>query len=799
MTGSRWRAFGFVVLLAGAAASFVHYLHRCGDVRARTGPVTLNTAHARIVLHRDGRFVFTSADGARSVDGTIVVDEGEGTRPLELVDLTESGASDARASVVVHPGDPPSALAIHADAAADAIDLALAAPPPAAGEPAEGGDEEGESRTPNVGLRFALDGRGVFLAGRGELADLASDDGRLAVVGDAVHPVGIVADGKDMHVELAPSPEDARAIALTATVPCPAAGAVPAAETHVSILMGAPGGLVYKHLFDRAGVKTKRVAGRVTGLSHAPEARAVAQVIGLDEDGAPQVRASTDVAGRFEVEAPEDVKYWFASASATRTSAPVLFTPGTGWELKLDVSDGGELHVRVKDADTHAPLTARLVVHGIDGTLDPSFGPDYRASGAGPIIDALRGEITTPLPAGKYRVAATRGIEWSIDARVVSIEPGKRVDVDLAPRHVVPTPGEIGCDLHVHARPSFDSPVSADDRVLSLVAAGVDFAVPTEHNLVGDYASSLEVLGLAHELAWASGVEVTTYTPRFGHFGVFPYPVGRPVPPFRHATVDQVFAAARAGDPKRVLVVHHPRLSKDIGYFNAFGYKAGGPVPIAMRTDFDALEVYNGYEAATTARVDAVLADYYALLNAGHRYTATGSSDSHRIQYQWAGYPRTMVRIGDADPEDKTLDPLAIVAAIKAGHATVTSGPIIELELEGVRPGSELIATQETVHGHLVVRAAPWIDVTSATLVVRGVASQTFDVPTRAMLTGPEEGPLEEAQARTVRLDTQVGLDVGAEPTWVMVVVRGTRPMDDILPFMPIAPLAFTNPIYIRR
>ena len=30
-------------------------------------------------------------------------------------------------------------------------------------------------------------------------------------------------------------------------------------------------------------------------------------------------------------------------------------------------------------------------------------------------------------------------------------------------------PGVLGCDLHVHARPSFDAPVTAEDRVLSLV------------------------------------------------------------------------------------------------------------------------------------------------------------------------------------------------------------------------------------------------------------------------------------------------------------------------------------------
>ena len=74
----------------------------------------------------------------------------------------------------------------------------------------------------------------------------------------------------------------------------------------------------------------------------------------------------------------------------------------------LDVSPGGDLHVTIVDADTRKPLTARLLVHGIDGTVDPSFGPDYRASGAGPVIDALRGDVIDaaalrPLPRRRHQ------------------------------------------------------------------------------------------------------------------------------------------------------------------------------------------------------------------------------------------------------------------------------------------------------------------------------------------------------------------------------------------------------------
>src|SRR6185436_11112602 len=132
-------------------------------------------------------------------------------------------------------------------------------------------------------------------------------------------------------------------------------------------------------------------------------------------------------------------------------------------ELELTMLPGGEVHVRVTDSDTGAPVTARLIVHGIAPTADPNFGPDYRASGAGPLIDALRGEAIMPLPSGRYRVLVTRGPEYTMDEQPVDVSPGSSHPLKLSIRHVIDTPGLVGCDFHVHARPSFDAPVLPED------------------------------------------------------------------------------------------------------------------------------------------------------------------------------------------------------------------------------------------------------------------------------------------------------------------------------------------------
>jgi hypothetical protein len=754
-------------------------------------PNVFETRGATFELHpAAARLSARSGDGALSsdVDLAIVVD-GD-VRPLVLardeLHVVEGGV---RAAVPVAVGEATldATLDVRVDPPHDAVAFELTAPSTAAGI--------GHS----VALRAELSSEGqvVFVSGVGQIADRATVSGGALLVDAEPHPVGIVSAAGpvtvDAMVEEVLRPGEPMRVAVTG----PAGEPGQAKIGNLWVVVGASSVAAWRTFADLQGVPTAAVRGRVTGTTDR------ALVFGRDAQGNPQLRAHAGPGGVFELDVPTSVVQWYAAIDPGRSSGLASFVPGTPHDLVLDVSPGGDLHVTIVDADGRKPLAARLLVHGVDGTVDPSFGPDYRASGAGPIIDALRGDVMTPLPSGHYRVAATRGIEWSIDARTIDVAPGRVTEVELAPRHVVPTPGVLGCDLHVHARPSFDTPVTPEDRVTSLVAAGIDFAVPTEHNIVGDYSSAIETLDLRGQLLSVTGVEVTTYSKGFGHFGVFPYPPWQPPPPYKHTTMNAIFRAVRAGDPSRYFQVNHPRLPKGIGYFANIGLDPKAPrTRIHNRIDFDGIEVYNGYDDERPERVDTMLRDYWALLNFGWRFTATGSSDSHRIQFHWAGYPRTMVTVEPhptAESEAKPVDPLAVVANVKKGHATVTSGPIIEFELAGVRPGDEVVTGEDPMHAHVTVRAAPWVDVTRVEVVVDGRVAQSFDIPSRPTQLGAEAGTLQEAQERTVRFDRDIDVSVGPDNGWVQIIARGDRRMDDILPFMPVPPLGFTNPVYVVR
>jgi hypothetical protein len=781
-------------IIAGLVAFGLAFATRPrGTARAVTRPPNVfDTRTAIFELHpAAAKLSVRSRDGALNRDLDLAIVVGDAVRPLVLDRGDVRATADGlRASVPIALGDATldATLEVHLDAPRGAVALDLIAAP--------GSLPPGQS----VSLRAEISSQGqvVFVSGVGPIADRATVSGGSLLVDAEPHPVGLLSGAGPLSIEAmieeALPPGEPMRVAAT-TPPAPADESL-GKLANLWVVVGASSREIWRTFAELQGVATATVRGHVTGTTDR------ALVFGRDAQGSPQVRAHAEATGGFELDVPGSVIQWYAAIDPGRSSGLASFVPGTPRDLVLDVSPGGDLHVTIVDADGRRPLAARLLVHGVDGTVDPSFGPDYRASGAGPIIDTLHGDVLTPLPSGHYRVAATKGIEWSIDAKDIEIAPGRVTEVELAPRHVVPTPGVVGCDLHVHARPSFDTPVTPEDRVISLVAAGVDFAVPTEHNVVGDYASAVETLDLRGVLLSVPGVEITTYSKGFGHFGVFPYPPAQTVPPYKHTSMNAIFRVVR-GDPNRYFQLNHPRLPKGIGYFANIGFDPKGPRKnIHNRVDFDGIEVYNGYDDERPERVEQVLHDYWALLNFGWHFTATGSSDSHRIQFHWAGYPRTMVTVDPhptADSESRPVDPLAVVANIKKGHATVTIGPMIELEVAGAHPGDEVTTVEDPVHAHVRVRAAPWVDVTRVEVVVGGRVAQSFDVPPRPTQLGAESGTLEEAAARTIRFDRDVDVTVGPDNGWIQIIARGDRRMDDVLPFMPVPPLAFTNPVYVVR
>ncbi len=466
--------------------------------------------------------------------------------------------------------------------------------------------------------------------------------------------------------------------------------------------------------------------------------------------------------------------------------------------VTLSIPPGGQIHVEARDDDSERPLPVRIIVRGAAPTRDPNLGPAHNARGAGPIVVTASGRAEFVVPPGKYVVTVSHGPEWTLDTQDVTVTETLRGEVIARLRRVVPMRGWIATDLHVHASPSFDSQVSVEDRVASLVAEGIGFATPTEHNVVGDYSVGTALLPdtIAERLVWVPAVEVTTdrSAQPWGHFNVYPYrpdpeaPAGGP-PPFLDVTPRTIFRAARANNPGAIIQVNHPRMQPNIGYFNVAGLDptTGRAVSPEYDPSFDTIEVFNGFYVGDIPAVERHLGDWFALLGTGARYVATGSSDSHNLGYQWAGYPRTYARLRDNHARLPGDLPAAaeVLDAIRAGRAMITTGPMLFLTAGDAGPGDHVPCPEaRDVDFQVRVEAAPWVDVSQVELWRDGARVLTLPV---------------SDSARVVRLDTHATLRM-APGGFVVAVARGApSSLEVVMPHSRGTPFAFTNPIFFDR
>ena len=100
-------------------------------------------------------------------------------------------------------------------------------------------------------------------------------------------------------------------------------------------------------------------------------------------------------------------------------------------------------------------------------------------------------------------------------------------------------------------------------------------------------------------------------------------------------------------ESKRDFQINHPR-SGGNGYFDLLDFDRQKGIGTDPRYDarFDAIELWNG---RNVAQRNAVLEDVLALLRTNHPVTITGTTDTHGMVGQEAGYPRTYLRMKDDD------------------------------------------------------------------------------------------------------------------------------------------------------
>lgn len=538
------------------------------------------------------------------------------------------------------------------------------------------------------------------------------------------------------------------------------------------------------------GDATGRLTGRVTAGDGEPvrdarvwiiekDSEKIAGLARVDKDGwyaidlAPgEYRARAEAPGRTAV--VSDGGFRTLKAKATENLHFLMGAEGTvAW--------------RITGHDGRAP-PVKVAILGVGETPTPRLGPSFRADGAEHFVLSPRGVGELRLSPGTYEVVVSRGLEFELIRKTVTLTAGARREVTGKLRRTVPTPGLVSTDLHQHAAPSFDSGVSLPDRAVSNAVEGVEVLVATDHNALTDYRPIIAHEGLGRVVASIVGTEATTHS--VGHFNALPLAMqpGKPrggMVDVEGMTPSEIFAYVRGlAEPgvEPFIQVNHPRAGRT-GYFDLMKLdpKTGQAADPRYAADYDAIEVIT---MGVRDETDKSLQDWFGLLRSGRRVTATGTSDSHTISLRPVGWPRTYVCIEDDAPP--RLDVEAFTQSLKDGCATVSAGPVVTLRAGDVRMGGLAKAKDGGVTVDVEIHAASWVATDRLVLYVDGKPAKTVEIP-------DGRAPLRYRGQHRVTCDADCFVVAWVEGDESLAPVITKRAHIDPMP------VAVTNPIYVDR
>lgn len=468
----------------------------------------------------------------------------------------------------------------------------------------------------------------------------------------------------------------------------------------------------------------------------------------------------------------------------TNASVPLPF-PGETVRIEAPEPPSSTLELSYLDS-SGAPIPVHVLVKGLSGTPDPVFDKmDGHIVAAGRSVYALAGQARLKVSPGKYRVTASHGTAYSLSTKELDVAPGSVLPVSDVLRRVL---GEdwLSADFHLHSAPSPDSTVSLDDRVVSLACEGVELAVATDHNHVTDLSPSAHGLGVDSQLGTLIGVEITSASENWGHFNAYPVamPRGAPeegVPVYYAKFPAEMFASAHSLGA-RVVQVNHARMDPRIGYFDLVHLDARtGRADPVFSSDFEAFEAFNGMWIETREKVRQGPTDVVALARRGKRVTVTGNSDSHKLLYEEAGYPRTWVHTSSGPAGTRGERALR---TLLAGDTTVSSGPFVEMTVDNHDIGSVISKSPSAaVHVHVRVSAPAWVPIDHVEMWRDDSVFERFAV--------------DSPSADGVRFERNIDVPTEGKDHVLIAWADADRPLPDVVPYDHALSIGFTGPVYI--
>ncbi len=461
--------------------------------------------------------------------------------------------------------------------------------------------------------------------------------------------------------------------------------------------------------------------------------------------------------------------------------------PLSGSSIHAATAAVGDVSLEYED-DRGAPLPVHVLVKGIDGTPDPEpAGAAGRTVVAGRSLYLLDGRTRVTLAVGSYRFTASHGTTYSLSVREVSAVAGRTNAIHDSLGRVLDTSGWVSADFNLHSAASPDSDVSRLDLVNSLACEGLDLAVATDHDRVTDFAPDVRALGLSARLATAPGVEITSAGQRWGHFNAYPLPPpsGAPergVPMYFDRRPAEIFASARYLGA-RVIQIDHARMDPMSGYFDLahFDPRTGRSSP-EFSLDFDTLEAFDGTWLERPKKIRQGPVDAVGLARRGKRVAIVGSSDLHDVLYGEPGYPRTFIHVA-CDPVVGRVGRV-VRALLGVRDTTVTSGPFVEMSVEGHPVGSVVTpGSNGSVEVHVRVSAPSWVPVDHVEIWRDDAVFLRLPVP----------GPPKDG----IRFEGTFYVPIEGQDATILAWADADSPLPDVVPGGHALSVGFTGLVYV--
>jgi hypothetical protein len=511
-----------------------------------------------------------------------------------------------------------------------------------------------------------------------------------------------------------------------------------------------------------------------------------------------KVLLNEQVLGHLVLDEKDMVSYYSIPAGAIRQGENVLriipavpmTIPGKGNDIRVGsisliplplekVLHEATLEIEVREGENLLPC--RLTITDTAGVLHPVGSPDspLLAARTGFVYTA-QGKAALGLPAGEYKVYATRGTEYGVDSVRISLKPDDHIKKVLYIQREVQTPGWISSDTHIHTfTHSRHGDASDEERVLSIAGEGLEMPIITDHNVRVDLLPTAIRMGLDDYFTLLPGIELTT---PIGHFNVFPVEVGQP--PIKHqiGRWDEINGGdSQTAQPYNIILNHARDLHANFRPFDPDHHIApAGQSLLGWKFPANAMEVINS--GATQTDPMQLFYDWFGLLNRGFQVAPVGSSDSHTVSRYLIGQARTYIRSRDDDPAHINVS--EAMESFRRGKVMVSYGLFTELTVDSTFGPGEMAETDlKEIKVAVRISGPSWTRATRVSLFANGMLVR------QETLNGSNEPGL--------KWEGSWVLPVPRHDVFLVAVAEGP---DDKLPFWQLArPYQPTSGAWVSR